>query len=456
MTEEIVKPSEPIVPIEEQISQELVKHNVTETLINDLREKYLPLKIKTIDGKIDITDKETYLQVVDARKECKGLRVLAKKICEKGREDAVAIQKAWILKEKDVTGRIGEVEDYLEKQEDEFDALVEKDKADKKRKQEEQLIKRQTLLNKMGVLYSDGNFILNEVSFEMALIKECDEDVWQEQILPKFREEYEKVEAERIEADRKKQEHEAELKRQQEEMERKQRELAKREEAIKNAEDERLRKEEDEQRQRFEAEKAKKDAATKSRCNQLAALGLAAGFEGDHLYYLGYDCAVSHLDITGYSEEKWNEMIEKMTPHIAQKKQEAEEKRLAEIEEQKKNERIKALGESRMKSLSDIGYAAKDVIILGEYTDEEYDLLYTTAKNTYDYKQKEKWEQEQKEQKEAAELKRQQEMDQAKDKDRWEDILTQLAAITIHDMRSGQYRKKAAILREKLEEVKGL
>lgn len=401
-----------VTPIEEKINNELVKANVTEAIIASLKEKYLPLKINGIE------DKETYIQVKEARKECKGLRVMAEKICKKGREDAVAIQKAWVAKEKEVAGKIGEVEDYLEKQEKDYEALVEKEKADRKRKQEEQFILRQAELSKMGVLYSDGNFTLNDVSFEMALIKECEPDVWEDAVLPKYKAAFAVIEAERAEQDRIKNEREAEIKRQQEEVERKQRELEEREAAIKKAEEGKLRKEQEEERRAYEAEKAKRDAKIKSRCNELQALGLAPKFEDDHLYYIGYDCAVSNLDISGYSDEKWNEMIEKMTPHIEQKKKEAEEKRLAEIEEQKR-------------------IAAEEA-----------------AK-----KERERIEKEQRE----AEIKRKQEeerkaeeMAQSSDKEKWSDILSQLEKIEIHEMRSGQYRKKASILREKLEEIKEL
>src|SRR5690606_17652414 len=146
-------------------------------------------------------------------------------ICKKGREKAVEIQKAWVAKEKDIAGRIGEVEDYLEKQEKDFEAQVAAEKERRKKQQEEQLIMRQQILSAMNVLYSDGYFILGEVSFESSLIKECDPDIWENDIKPKYEEEYKKIEAERLEQERLQREKEAELKRQQEELERKQREL---------------------------------------------------------------------------------------------------------------------------------------------------------------------------------------------------------------------------------------
>jgi hypothetical protein len=447
-----------IIPVEEQINQELIKANVTESIIANLKEKYLPLKISGID------DKETYLIVKEARKECKSLRVMAEKICKKGREEAVAIQKAWVAKEKEVTGQIGEVEDYLEKQEKEYDAAVEAEKLRRKREQEEQFILRQQTLSNMGVLYSDGNFSLGQVSFEMSLIKECDTDIWESDILPKFKDEYQKVEAERIETERIKQEREAEFKRQQEELERKQKELEEKETALKAAQEEQERKQREEEEKKAAEAQAKEKARNKARMDQLTSLGLKVGFEGDHMYFKGYDCWVSHLDITGHNDEEWDKMIEDITPFIANKKEEEEQKRIAEIEAQKEAERKKILGKTRFQGFVQLGYDhGKTADELSELSDDEYIKLSETAVKEWENKQREKIEKEQEEKKMLEDIKRQQEeqkrqeeLAQAGDKDKWNDIIRQIDAMEIHEMRSGQYRKKAAILREKLEEIKAL
>jgi hypothetical protein len=101
---------------ENTITTELAKQNVTEMVIADLKKKYLPLKINGID------DKEGYKAVHDARIVCRDHRTLTEKICKKGREDAVKIQKEWIAKEKEVVAQISEVEQHLKKQEDAIDA----------------------------------------------------------------------------------------------------------------------------------------------------------------------------------------------------------------------------------------------------------------------------------------------------------------------------------------------
>ena len=101
------------------ITSELAKQNVTDAVIAELKKNFLPLKINGID------DKEGYKKVHDARIQCRDIRVLAEKICKKGREDAIKIQKDWISKEKQVVAQVQEVELYLKKQEDDIDAQKE-------------------------------------------------------------------------------------------------------------------------------------------------------------------------------------------------------------------------------------------------------------------------------------------------------------------------------------------
>lgn len=101
------------------IETALQKANVTEAVIAKLKADYMGLTISGLDDKIG------FKNVEDARKECKGLRVLTEKICKAGREEAVKIQKDWIAKEKEVSAQISEVENYLEAQ---SDAIKEEEK----------------------------------------------------------------------------------------------------------------------------------------------------------------------------------------------------------------------------------------------------------------------------------------------------------------------------------------
>lgn len=436
-----------IVPIEEQISQELVKHNVTQAVISTLNEKYGQLKIAGIE------DKETYLLVKEGRKECKAFRVAAKKICEKGREEAVAIQKAWVAKQKEVTDQIAAIEDPLEEQEKAYEAAVAKEKEDRRRRQEEQLINRQQVLTGMGALYSDGSFHLGEVSFELSVVKESEPDIWEESILPKFKEEYEKVEAERIEQERIKQEREAEMKRQQEELERKQKELAEKEAELKRAQEEQEKKQREE-KTRIEAEAQEKiRLMITNRCNELQSLGMTSEFPS--MDYTFQSVRVTLEWIKTADPQEWAETIGESKHDIDKIKAVLEQKRLSEIEEQKEVARRNELRKSRLSFIKqyDYNWTHGDIT---EPTEEAWDALIERVKAEYDKQQRGKWEKEQEEKRKQDELKKQLELEQAKDKEKWEEIIRRVNEIEVYEMRSSQYRKKAMILREKLEEIKAL
>lgn len=82
------------------IETALAKENITNQIIQKLKDDYLGL---TING---LEDKEGFNKVELARKHCKSLRNAAIRICKLGREDAIKIQKDWIAKEKEVVDSI--------------------------------------------------------------------------------------------------------------------------------------------------------------------------------------------------------------------------------------------------------------------------------------------------------------------------------------------------------------
>lgn len=502
MIEEIT-PDPQSLPLEEQMNQKLVKANVTEAVIADLRERYLPLKIAGLE------DKETYLTVKEGRKNCKAIRVIARKVCADGRESAVAIQKAWVAKEKEVTGRIAEIEDYLEEQEKKYEADLAAEKEARKRKQEEQLIMRQQKLTGMGALYSDGFFVLGEVQFDFSAIKESEDDIWNETILPKYQAEYEKIEAERIEQERIKEEQKAELKRQQEELDRKQKELADKEAALKK-----------EAERQIAEEKARKDARIRSRQSQIQSLGFK--YNGSVEYHF-HEFTILHDDMDCYSNEEWDGLITRASLYVTEKtKEESEVKR-------KEQERIELQNKRYAELLPFKGYG-KSVAMdsLWSFTEEQYISILSEASHAFNRAEEEKAkkiaeeaakaererieeEQRQAERTRKLELKdsrlaalakyntdysytmgnlqdlsddewfviidkaradyeesvrkqeeerKAEELAKSSDREKWEHIIKAIqsleAAIDAAAMRSGQYRKKAAILREKLEEIKAL
>lgn len=103
-----------IITVDQTISTELEKKNITKQVLTDLK-KYNTLTIAGLD------DKSGYEAVHKARMVCKNTRVLAEKICKAGREDAIKIQKAWIAKEKEIVSEIEQTENYLQSQQDKID-----------------------------------------------------------------------------------------------------------------------------------------------------------------------------------------------------------------------------------------------------------------------------------------------------------------------------------------------
>lgn len=494
--EENENQNEPL-PLEEQVSLELVKHNYTEAKLQEF-EEYLKLDI--VDG-----DKESYLLVKDKRKEVKSYRVALEKYCKFKREDAVLIQKAWVKKENLLSGRLSVVEDHLEAKEKAYEKKIAEEKEARKRKQEEQLILRQQELTGIGVLYSDGKFSLGDVSFELSAIKESDDDIWNESIWPLYKEAYEAIEADRIEKERLMKEREAELKREQEELEKKKKELADKEAKLKEEED----------RQALEADK-RRAVMIENRTSQIASLGFK--YNGSVEYHF-HEFAIRIADVHEYTNEEWDGLITRASVYVTEKtKEEAEEKRkeqerkdlqnkryaqllpfkeygekvnmdglgllsegqyvsilaqksheynvaeeekankIAEEAAKKERERIeeeqRQAEAKRVKELRDFRVAALSQYNalydekrgdLGEMTEDEWWKLINEAKEMHDELIRK-----QEEERKAEELA------QASDKEKWASILKNLQEIEIYGFRSGQYRKKAAILREKLEEIKAL
>lgn len=396
--------------IEQTITEELQKANVTEAIISNLKEKYLPLKIKGQE------DKETYATVVEARKDCKRWRILAEKVCKKGREAAVIEQKLWLAKEKDVAGRIEEVETYLEKQETAWEAERDRLKAEKKAEQDANYTKRTLQLTKMGAEFNGVSFVLGDISYDAALIRETDEDIYQSTIIPKYKSIFDQNEAIRIENERIKQEQEAELQRQRDELARQQQELAHKQEEMRK-EQARIEEEKNKEAIRLHNEAREKESAKiRQRCAQLQGLGLK--FDFDSNYYVNYNCFIHTLDISGYDDQKWDEMITKITPAIEELKKEEAQKEATRIENEKQAAIEKALAEEKERQR------------LEEQRKEDARI--------------------------AEEQRRSEQLAQASDKEKWAIFIQQLSGIKVPECRSGQYRKKASISNEKIEEIVNL
>lgn len=313
-----------VVSLDSVIETKLVQNNVTEQVLSALKEKYGGMQLKALD------DKESYLELKAAAKDCAKVRTLAVKICKEGREEAVKTQKLWIAKEKEVVGKVAEVEDALDGEIAKYDAEVERKEVEEENRKEEAYINRQAVLTRMGATFVDGSFVLGEASFEANLIKGSSQDVWDESVVPKFQAEYEKIEAVRVAQEKEKLEREAEMKRQQAEFERKEAEFLKKQEDFERQKAEQERQEREKVSKELEEHKAKMDAQNKSRMNQLMALGMKYNFNDKA--FSAYDVFAAEIEITTFTDEQWGELMNKITPVIAERKakEQLEQERLAE------------------------------------------------------------------------------------------------------------------------------
>jgi hypothetical protein len=357
-------------------------------VLGALKQKYSGMTLKALD------DKESYLEIKAAAKECAKLRTLTVKICKEGRERAVKEQKLWIAKEKEVVGEIAVVEDALDAEAAKFDAEVERIATEEKKRQEEAYINRQATLTKMGAVYSDGSFVLGSASFEADLIKGSSRDVWDEAIVPKFQAEYEKIETVRVAEEKAKAEKEAEVKFQQEELRREQEAFRLQQEEFKKQQEE---------AQRIANEKAAEEQRQKDKeRNELQRTRFEQLFPFNRM---GADIDMATL--WAVDEGTFNKVLaekkEKFEKGQLEQQRLAEEKRLADIEFAK-NEAIK----------------------------KEQERVA------------------------AEEEKRKLEMEAAGDKTKWDDFIKQIKNVPVFEMRSGQYRKKMAAAKEKINEILAL
>lgn len=378
--------------LEKTIETKLVQSNVTEQVLLALKKQYGGMKLKAID------DKESYLEIKAAARECAKVRTLTVKLCKEGRERAVREQKLWIAKEKEIVGRVAEVEDELDAEIKRFDDEVARIEQEEKNRQEDAYINRQAALTKMGAVYSDGCFTLGEASFEANLIKGSSEDVWQDAVLPKFQSEYEKIEAIRIAEEKRKAEEAAELKRKQDELaeqqrvfEEQQKEFMRKQLEAEQAERERLRQEE------LEKEKAK-SALQKQRFEQMFPVNPT-----------GADVDMNTL--WALSESDFAEKLAKKTVEFnkiqAEKARIAEEKMLADIE------------------------AAKQQAII-----EEQKRQAAAA-----------------EEKRKEEERKQAELEAATDRVRWDEFIKQVKDLPSFEFKSGRFRGKMKQAAEKIEQI---
>lgn len=405
----------PEVPLEKVIENALIKANITDQVLAEIKERFGNVRLKSID------DKESYLECKSASKEIRKIEIAAEKICEIGRSDAVKTQRLWLSKLRELLAKTGETKNPIDADIKLYDDEDERKEQEAEKKRTEVYMNRQTTLSRLGATYDNGSFVSNHISYEVELLKNADEEMWNDTILPKYRKVFEEVEAARVAEESKRKEELAQQKAERERFEAEQKKFreeqelfAKEQRELQQQKDAHEKQQREEQERKYNEERQKQQKIIENRVSQLRSLGLLFSYEYDS--YVFEDVAISRVvEIEGMNNEKWDEIILKITPTIERNKKELEEKRLAQQEKEKQ---------------ATIELAAQ--------------------------KEREKIAEEQRQaelKKQQEEQRRQQEMDAAKDKEKYASVIEYLINYPKYAMTSNFYKGKMNIISDFINDL---
>jgi hypothetical protein len=362
--------------------------NLLEQEIAGYETKYKDLTI------VDENDKDGYEAVVLA------IRVLRTKRTglEAERKSVVAPYNNVVSyvneKYKGITPKIEAVEKPLKEKKEAIDAIVDKKKEDAKLAEETKINNRVNELINNGAAF-DGSYYsikddalgISETSIGVVDIRTMSDELFK-QVLQTVMDKNERIvtEKKRIENEKKiEEEKKAEqekkdrelFEQQKKQQQQQQQEFDKKQEEFKQQQEEL-------KRQQDKLETDKKEAATRQlqqRGNQLQELGMS--FDFTHNAYVLEDVNVdSATEICLFDDKQWSDLIKKITPVIAERKQAAEEKRLHQLE----LDRQRTLGNTRFTKLNEIEVTDVAAESLGTMEDDAWTALYDDRKKSFDKK----------------------------------------------------------------------
>lgn len=483
-TEEVeILTLEVIEVIETQINESFVKENITDAVIAKLKEDYLPLKIN------GLKDKKGYLIVQEARKNCKALRVSAKKICEAGRAESNAKSRKWIERQNDVVGRIAEVENYLEKQENDWEAENERVETARRQAMESRYATRIQELTGFGASLQDGFWKLEDSAFEMALVKEGDEDIYSD-IREAFKAKFDVKEQVRIAREEKERKERAELEKLRNQRRGMRIDVLKGkgmtlagpdflfmegfgmhfndthmrmlldedsdywEESIVKI-DEKIAAFKKEEEEQAAIKQMERQIAERNKDRQSSLLDLGLRWDGADKHFRGHGVAVHISNMEGEDHDTWERTFKQLSEFVAINKENAEREG-----KQKRNLEIKdaadqAMGISRLKSLQEVkGESDLTALESGRLTEEEWAAIYLKARKEFDFRQQQAKDKKEEERKEQERLQKEKELSESSDKEKYQHVIDCLMAIPLPDMKSGVYRGKMRIVKDFIDQFK--
>lgn len=444
-------------PIEKVVENDFLKaleeHEIKKDILVQQKNECLALSIT------DLTDKENYTLIRQTRLNQKAKRIIIEKVCKAGRDSAIKAQKAWIGFEKEFTDIISIGEKHLQEQEDIWDAEEDRKKNEKKILEEKQFSERSNILQNYGAKLIDGNFVLDNISYESTLIRETEEDIWNEMILPKYKNIFDAKEQKRIDDEKK---------------------LAQLEtmrNTVYNARLGQLEKEElniskeeliDMTDADFEvfkethngaiitarekrAEKLALQKRTEERISSLFTLGLK--FNGVEYHF--HTIIVTPAQIESLIEDEWNNSIEFITKRSTEIKEEIKKKEEEYQQAAQELANKKADAKYRRNLMLGFGvdnpevfYFDMDAISWARLAgDAEDKYKKKIANDALESQRKQKLLEDQQKLEEDAKL---------KDKPKWEAYIAALSAIPVPEFKTKKYQKNFSIAKEKIQEITNL
>lgn len=206
------------------VQDKLAKANVTEQTLANLKAELLPLAQP-------VTNSAQLKLVQGGITKCVNYRGIITKLCKKGREAALAEQRAWIANEKELVALIKEIEDPLDAVKQAYLDEQARIQAEALEAQQRELEDRRNLALQLGFQLVDTNWVLEQTVVSNEQLLTPDPAVWatlKASMTMVGEEVRARKEAERLAAEAKAKElaeREEALRKQQEELERKQREM---------------------------------------------------------------------------------------------------------------------------------------------------------------------------------------------------------------------------------------
>lgn len=433
------------IPLEKVIDNKLAENNVTKRVLTAMKDKFLapaveegaPRKLKDEFILRDLNDKETYLIIKAERKNVRKVGIVAEDICEKGRADAIAIQKLWLGKQKEVLGEVATVQDLLDEQIEKYDAEQERLRIAEDERKDNQLASRQAELIKMGAVNANGCMNINDLSIENSNIREADDETYNETILPLFRMHYEKNEEKRVAEEKQKQ-------KEKEEFDEKQRQLAE-----EKKEFEEKQKQFEQQQEAFKKQQQEAhDLKIKNRCLQLEALGMQFSLTSNSYAFRTY-VAITKVEVDKLEDPAWEVALQNLKGKIEQAKADIQMKQERQTARSAQLSELGLIFKGTAYVFEDVNIPATDLVGMDDDTWSK--LINTTTPIIADRKQKAKEREQEEENKRKME-----ELDKQSDKEKWAVLMTSLNNIVIPDFKSPAYKSKMQQLTAKMKEINAL